>query len=269
MVDGIENAFGAARPLAAAIMAAGKGTRMNNPAVAKVMFPVGGVPMIHHVVARALECGAARVIAIIGHNRESVREYLTAAFGTAVEFAEQVEQLGTGHALMQAAPALAGFDGDVLVLSGDVPLLSAATINAMAREHRLRDAVATVLTVIAPDPTGYGRIIRNDDGSVARIVEHKDADDAERAVAEINSGIYIFRAPDLLESLGHLRNDNAQGEYYLTDVFGWFRSMGRTVAAHATDDFAEVQGINTVEQLAGVDEEFGIRTSNAGSRSAG
>src|SRR5437867_1776135 len=104
-------------------MAAGKGTRMKNSAVAKVMFPVGGVPMIHHVVERARECGAGRLIAVIGHNRESVREYLNGAFGDSVEFAEQVEQLGTGHAVMQAAPLLAGFNGDVLVLSGDVPLL--------------------------------------------------------------------------------------------------------------------------------------------------
>jgi UDP-N-acetylglucosamine diphosphorylase/glucosamine-1-phosphate N-acetyltransferase len=249
-------------PLAAVIMAAGKGTRMNNPEMAKVMFPVGGVPMIHHVVRRALDCDAERVIAIIGQNRESVRAYLASAFDGAVEFAEQVEQLGTGHAVMQAAPHLRDFGGDVLVLSGDVPLLSATSIAELRRHHRESGAVATVLTVIAPDPAGYGRIIRNPDGTVARIVEHKDASDEERAVAEINSGIYIFRAADLLEALGHLTNDNAQREYYLTDVFAWFRARGRTVAAYASPDFGEVRGINTVAQLAEVDEEFGRRSAS-------
>jgi bifunctional N-acetylglucosamine-1-phosphate-uridyltransferase/glucosamine-1-phosphate-acetyltransferase GlmU-like protein len=160
---------------------------------------------------------------------------------------------------MQAAPHLRDFDGDVLVLSGDVPLLSAASIDALRSLHSASDAVATVLTVIAPDPTGYGRIIRNADGSVARIVEQKDATDEERAVAEINSGIYIFRSADLLEALAHLGNDNAQGEYYLTDLFAWFRARNRPVAAYASPDFAEVQGINTVAQLAEVEEEFSRR----------
>ena len=242
--------------MAAVIMAAGKGTRMNNPSMAKVMFPLGGVPMVDHVVRRALECEAGRVIVIIGHNRESVREYLSASFDGSVEFAEQVEQLGTGHAVMQAVPFLRGYDGDLLVLSGDVPLLSAATIGELRDHHRRGGAVATVLTVIAADPTGYGRIIRNGDGSVAKIVEHKDATEEERAVDEINSGIYIFRSPDLLEALSHLRNDNVQQEYYLTDVFGWFRAQGRPVAAYISPDFGEVQGINTVEQLAEAEEEY-------------
>lgn len=245
--------------LAVVIMAAGKGTRMKNPEMAKVMFPVGGVPMIHHVVQRALDCSAERVIAIIGYKRESVREYLGEAFGERVEFAEQIEQLGTGHAVMQAAPLLNDFSGNALVLSGDVPLLSSDTINHLIDLHRERSAVATVLTVIAPDPTGYGRIIRNDDGSVARIVEHKDATESERAVDEINSGIYVFAASDLREALGHLRSDNAQNEYYLTDVFEWFRSEGRPVAAYASPDFDEIQGINTVEHLAEVNEEFARR----------
>ncbi|HVZ41800.1 MAG TPA: sugar phosphate nucleotidyltransferase [Candidatus Kapabacteria bacterium] len=249
------------RPLAAVIMAAGKGTRMNNPAMAKVMFPIGGVPMIDHVVARALEQGAERVIVVIGHNREAVRAHLAGTFGDAVAFAEQTEQLGTGHAVMQAVPALEGFQGDVLVLSGDVPLLGSGTLSGLRREHVGSGGVATVLTVIAPDPTGYGRIIRNDRGMVERIVEHRDATEEERSVAEINSGIYIFRAADLLEALAHLGNDNAQHEYYLTDVFGWFRDRQRAVAAYATDDFGEVQGINTVEQLARVDHEFAARSA--------
>jgi UDP-N-acetylglucosamine diphosphorylase/glucosamine-1-phosphate N-acetyltransferase len=244
-------------------MAAGKGTRMQSPETAKVMFEVGGFPMVHHVVERALECDPEMVIAIIGHNRESVRAYLRGAFGDRVAFAEQVEQLGTGHAIMQAAPLLSDFDGDVIVLSGDVPLLRHHTLAELIRVHREENAAATVLTVTAPDPAGYGRVVRRDDGSVERIVEHKDASDAERAIDEINSGIYLFRTPQLLEALSHLRNDNAQGEYYLTDVFGWLRSQGARVAAWRSPDFGEIQGINTLGQLAEVNEEFARRTSDA------
>lgn len=229
---------------------------MNNSGMAKVMFPVGGVPMIHHVVQRAIDAGAERIIVIIGHNRESVREYLAGAFGGRVEFVEQLEQLGTGHAVMQAAPLLQDFQGDLLVLSGDVPLLGAATMEQLSHYHHASGAVATVLTVHLPDPTGYGRIIRNADHTVARIVEQRDASEEERAVNEINSGIYIFRTPYLLEALGHLRSDNAQGEYYLTDVFGWFRGEGHAVAAYASSDTNEVRGINTVDQLAEAEEEF-------------
>ncbi len=242
--------------LAAVIMAAGKGTRMNNPLMAKVLFPVGGAPMIYHVVRRALDVDAGRVIVVIGYNRDAVREYLNDAYNGLVEFAEQVEQLGTGHAVMQAVPLLEGFEGDLLILSGDVPLLSASTIGRLREHHRSSGAVATVLTMNAPDPTGYGRIIRHDDGSVARIVEQKDATAEEQKVAEVNSGIYIFRGPDLLEALSQLDNDNAQGEYYLTDVFGWFRRAARPVAAYRSEDFSEVLGINTVEQLAEADAEF-------------
>jgi len=247
------------RPLAVVIMAAGKGTRMNNPSMAKVMFPVGDVPMIHHVVQLGLDCNAERIIAIIGYNREAVRAYLDAAFVGRVEYAEQVEQLGTGHAVMQTVPHLAGFDGDVLVLSGDVPLLGRRSIDALSETHRTSDATATVLTVIAPDPTGYGRVIRNADASVSHIVEHRDATPEELAVAEINSGIYLFRAPDLLEALRHLKNENAQGEYYLTDVFGWFAAQGRTISAYTSSDFTEIQGINTVANLEDVNAEFARR----------
>lgn len=252
------------RRLAAVIMAAGKGTRMNNPAVAKVMFSVGGVPMIDHVVRCAIGSGASSVVVVIGHNRDAVRAHLSETFGGDVSFVEQVEQRGTGHAVMQAIPFLRTFEGDVLVLSGDVPLLDMRTVQRLRSTHATRGAVATVLTVLAPDPTGYGRVIRNSDESVARIVEQRDADADELSVREINSGIYIFRSGDLLEALAHLTDDNAQGEYYLTDVFAWFRAQGRSVAAYASADFSEVQGINTAEQLAQVDAEFMRRAESVG-----
>ncbi|MBC8145948.1 MAG: NTP transferase domain-containing protein [bacterium] len=247
--------------LAVVIMAAGKGTRMKSPDMAKVMFPVGGVPMIHHVVERAFECAPQTVVVIIGHNRESVRGYLDGAFNGRVTFAEQIEQLGTGHAIMQALPSLEGFDGDVVVLSGDVPLLRRQTLEELHRVHQSTNAVATVLTVSADDPTGYGRVVRLADESVDRIVEHKDATDAERTIDEINSGIYMFGAKALVDALAHLTNDNVQGEYYLTDVFGWLRSRGERIAAFRSPDFGEIQGINTVEQLADVNVEFARRAA--------
>ncbi len=147
------------------------------------------------------------------------------------------------------------------MLSGDVPLLGDQSVRRLMDLHSESDATATVLTVIAPDPAGYGRVIRNADRSVARIVEHRDAAEDDLAVAEINSGIYLFRAPHLLDALSHLRNDNTQGEYYLTDVFGWFAGEGRILAAHTSDDFTEIQGINTVAQLAEVNLEFSRRAS--------
>lgn len=230
-------------------MAAGKGTRMNDPSRAKVMYPVGDAPMIDHVVRQARASGADSVIVVIGHQRDAVRAHLAEAFGEVVEFAEQTEQKGTGHAVIQAIPLLRRREGQTLILSGDVPLLTTETITALIEHHRTSNATATVLTVEAPDPTGYGRIIRADDGSVERIVEHRDATAEERRVAEINSGIYVFETSDLLDALEHLRPDNAQGEYYLTDVFGWFRSCGRSIAAWRTDDYDEVHGINTPDQL--------------------
>ena len=232
---------------------------MNDPSRAKVMFPIGGVPMIHHVVERALQCQPDRVVAIIGFNREAVRHYLGEAFQGRVEFAEQLEQLGTGHAVMQAMPLLNDFSGDILVLSGDVPLLSYQTIGDLWDAHTVRGATGTVLTVVAQDPTGYGRVIRNADGSVSHIVEHRDATEQERMVKEINSGIYLFDAEGLRTALANLNNNNAQNEYYLTDVFGYFRQQGLPIAAHCSSDFEEIQGINTVDQLAQVDEEFRMR----------
>lgn len=241
------------RPLAVLIMAAGKGTRMNNPEMAKVMFPVGGLPMIHHVVNVALGCGANPVIAIVGHQHQTVTDYLAAHFGSRVQFALQVPQLGTGHAVMQAVPLLQDFDGDVLILSGDVPLIAADTLRGLLQSHRATTPAATVLTVIPPDPAGYGRVVRDENGGVDFIVEHKDATDQQREIREINSGIYVFNCRDLLQSVKHLTDHNAQNEYYLTDVFAWLRSHGRALNPYLCQDYRQVAGINTVEQLAEID----------------
>ena len=231
--------------LAAVILAAGQGTRMKS-LLPKVLHPVAGVPMLAHVIAAAHLAGSTDVVAVIGHGAERVR---TAFATTGVTFALQAEQLGTGHALQCAAPALAGFAGDLLLLCGDVPLLRAETLLALVAHHRQQQAAVTVLTAVLHDPHGYGRIIRNA-GGVERIVEEKDATPAERAVREVNTGIYVFAAPRVFELLAGLTNDNAQGEYYLTDVIAVARAAGSTVAAMTIDCAEEAMGINDRVQLA-------------------
>ena len=239
-----------ASELAVVIMAAGKGTRMNDPERAKVMFNIGNRPMIAHVVDRARECGAKHIVVVIGFKGASVRDYLLDEFPNApLEFAEQKQQLGTAHAVMQTEECLKDFDGNVLVLSGDVPLLSAETLRNLIDLHISREAAGTVLTVTADDPTGYGRVIRNRNGSVSGIVEHKDASEEERLVDEINAGVYAFNTKALFDGLPRVGNENVQGEYYLPDVLTIFLQDGLTVEAHRSDNFNEIQGINTVEQL--------------------
>lgn len=234
--------------LAVIILAAGKGTRMNNPNMAKVMFPVDGKPMIEHVIELAESLHASRIITIVGWQKDSVIEHVSPLHPN-VEFVEQAPQLGTGHAVLQAENALADYEGDVLILSGDVPLLAHKTVTALAGYHRMSEAAATILTAELLDPTGYGRIIRNDDGSVRKIVEHKDALKAEREVREINSGIYIFEKSKLFASVQMLQPNNAQGEYYLTDVFEHYQRNHWKVSAVKAIEQVEVMGINTVEHL--------------------
>ena len=205
-------------------MAAGKGTRMKNPDKAKVLFEVCGKPMIQHVAELAFTLGSERVIAIVGFQRESVIEHVKRS-NPLVEFAIQDPQFGTGHAVMQTESLLRNFEGDILVLSGDVPLLRVETIHRLFDEHHALDAVATILTTVIDDPTGYGRVLRGDDGAVLGVVEHKDASEEEKKVKEINSGIYVFDAKHLFDGLRHITPHNAQNEYYLPDVFQkWSRS---------------------------------------------
>jgi len=234
--------------LAVAILAAGKGTRMKNPDMAKVMYPLGGKPMVDYVIELAGNLSAERILLIIGWKKDAVREHVSTAHPN-VEFIEQTEQLGTGHAIKQTEEALKSYAGDVLVLSGDVPLLSLKTITALIGYHRTTEAFATILTAELDDPTGYGRIVRNSDGSVMKIVEHKDASPKELRIAEINSGIYLFNKEKLFDSLRLLRSNNTQGEYYLTDVFeNFWKNQWRVSAVKAVDP-VEVMGINDLEQL--------------------
>jgi bifunctional UDP-N-acetylglucosamine pyrophosphorylase/glucosamine-1-phosphate N-acetyltransferase len=229
-------------------MGAGKGTRMKDPSKAKVMYEILGKPMIHYVVDLAAELKMDRVIVIVGFQKEIVTAYLKQSHPFA-ECVVQEEQLGTGHAVAQARETLSGFDGHIVVLSGDVPLLTRGTMEGLIATHVESGADATILTAEIPDPIGYGRIIRAADGSVEKIVEHRDASADEGAVNEINSGIYVFEKVRLFESLEHLKADNVQQEYYLTDVFAYFRNHEWNVAAVKTRLVDEIQGINNVDQL--------------------
>jgi UDP-N-acetylglucosamine pyrophosphorylase len=234
------------KKLAVVIMAAGKGTRMKNPDIAKVMYTVDERPMVEHVVDLALRLHSLKTVVIVGWQKDSVIQHLEKA-GKPVVCVEQSPQLGTGHAVMQAEASLNGFTGDVLVLSGDVPLLTERTTRALIEHHRLDDA------------TGYGRVLRNAKGDVVGIVEHKDASEQQRQIREINSGIYLFSKEKLFEGLKHITPDNAQKEYYLTDVFRYFWKHHLPVRAVPADDPMEVGGINTLQQLDEARAAYGRR----------
>lgn len=231
--------------LAAVILAAGKGKRMKSD-LAKVLHQVLGRPMVMYVIDQARAVGAEPIIVVVGHQRERVMETLR---HTGVLFAVQEEQLGTAHAVAQAEPLLKDFDGEVLVLCGDVPLLSPARIEELIAVHRQTEAVATLLVGRTENPFGYGRIIRDPQGFVDRIVEEKDATPEEKAIQEVNIGTYVFDAKELFATIPLVSNDNAQGEYYLPDVVKIMRRRGERVAAVVTPDFDESMGVNSVEQL--------------------
>jgi len=241
------------KPLATVIMAAGKGTRMKDPSKAKVMYEVLGKPLLYYVVETAQKLKSAKIIVIVGYQRETVIQYLRHSFHD-VEIAVQDEQLGTGHAIMQTEMSLNNFTGDVIVLSGDVPLLTVASVQKLLDYHDHERAEATILTAEFANPSGYGRIIHNTDGSVKKIVEHKDATETERSVKEINSGIYVFDKQKLFEALKHITPQNAQGEYYLTDVFQYFWQHQWKVSALQVSYVEEILGVNTIDQLKEVEE---------------
>jgi UDP-N-acetylglucosamine pyrophosphorylase len=233
---------------ATVIMAAGKGTRMKDPTKAKVMYEVLGKPLLYYVVETAKQLGSAKIVVIVGYQRESVIQFLSNSFPK-VEIAIQAEQLGTGHAIMQAEDPLKYFKGDIIILSGDVPLLSIRSVQLLLGNHKQQSADATILTAEFTDPSGYGRIIRNENGYVKRIIEHKDASEEERKVKEINSGIYVFKKEKLFKALKYIKPQNAQNEYYLTDVFEYFWKQKWKVSALKVSKVKEIMGVNTIDQL--------------------
>lgn len=234
--------------LCVAILAAGKGKRMLNPDKAKVMFELNNKPMLGYVIETAQKLSPSKIILIIGWQKNSVMEYVS-TLSEKIEFAEQKEQLGTGHAIMQIENALDDFDGNVLVLSGDVPLLSFSTLQTLLQTHITTNAVATILTAELHNPFGYGRIIHNENGNVQKIVEEKDATVTEKKANEINSGIYCFEKRKLFEALKHISPDNAQKEYYLTDVFQYFWKNNLKVSSIKANNPKEILGVNTIDDL--------------------
>ena len=228
------------------ILAAGKGTRMKSARV-KVLHPALGVPMLEHVVRALQAAGASAVTIVVGHQAEAVE----AAFaGRGLQFVRQDPPLGTGHALQVAGPRLGRGTGTVVVVNGDLPLLRPETLTALLEAHGRTGDAATLLTVELDDPGAYGRVLRAADGSVRAIVEAKDATPDERDVREINAGLYAFERDALLPALARLRPQNAQGEYYLTDVVALLREDGRRVGAVKAGDPGEALGVNTIEELA-------------------
>jgi bifunctional UDP-N-acetylglucosamine pyrophosphorylase/glucosamine-1-phosphate N-acetyltransferase len=242
-------------PLAAIILAAGQGTRMKS-ALHKVLHPVAGRPMLLHLLAGLEPLAPARQVVVVGAGREQVE---SAVSGSDAVIAVQAEQLGTGHAVAQAQEALAGFSGDVLILYGDVPLVSAQTMQAMIARLNAPDAPATVVLGFRPaDPAAYGRVIADDAGVIDRMVEYKDATPEERAVTLCNSGLMAVRSADLFPLLERVGNDNVAGEYYLPDIVMLAAADGRPSAVIETDA-QEVAGVNSRAELAGVEAAWQAR----------
>jgi bifunctional UDP-N-acetylglucosamine pyrophosphorylase/glucosamine-1-phosphate N-acetyltransferase len=233
-------------PLAAVVLAAGKGTRMRCK-TPKAIQPVAGRPMILYTFELAASLQAAPSVVVVGHQAEAITQMLPAVGWRAVE---QTEQLGTGHAMRQTEEILKDFPGDVLVLHADVPLLRAQTLQQLVDAHRRSGAVATLLTAEMEQPGRLGRVVREPNGRVARIVEALDASEAERAIREINTGTYCFQASFLYPALHHLTADNVKGEYYLTDVIGAACRSGLVVQAVRCDDWREAIGVDSKADLA-------------------
>jgi bifunctional UDP-N-acetylglucosamine pyrophosphorylase/glucosamine-1-phosphate N-acetyltransferase len=228
------------------ILAAGKGTRMRS-ALPKVLHEVAGAPMIDYVLEASAALGAASRTVVVGHGADALRAALGAHAD--VRFVLQEPQLGTAHAVRQAAPLLSALRGTLVVLSGDVPLLSPDTLRALVARHEETRAAATLLTAVVDDPAGYGRILRDGD-EVARVVEHRDASADEQAIREINAGVYAFDLEPLFPALARVASDNSQREYYLPDLVGIYRGAGRRVAALPVSRPDEILGVNTRAELA-------------------
>jgi bifunctional UDP-N-acetylglucosamine pyrophosphorylase / glucosamine-1-phosphate N-acetyltransferase len=241
------------------VLAAGKGTRMKS-ALPKVLHLAGGLPLIEWVVRLARSLQPKSITLVLGHGADQVRLWFAGAGD--VQFVVQEPQLGTGHALLQTRSRLDGKTGRVLLLSGDVPLLTSASVSALLEAQTARGAALVVATAHVNDATGYGRIVR-DGGRLERIVEHRDASPEEQTISEINSGVYVFQLEGLFAALGRIGAANAQGEYYLPDLVSIFRCDGRVVDAQVVGEPDEIRGINTRAELAQVGRLLQARTNQA------
>jgi bifunctional UDP-N-acetylglucosamine pyrophosphorylase/glucosamine-1-phosphate N-acetyltransferase len=228
------------------ILAAGQGTRMKS-CLPKVLHSVGGKPLLLHVLSTARRLSPSRVAVIIGHGADAVRQ---AYPDNDVGWVVQEQQLGTGHAVLCARDIFHDFGGDVVILSGDVPLIRASTLRSMIEFHRRERAAVTLLTATLDDPTGYGRILRTRDGTIAGIVEEKDATAEQRQVGEVNAGIYVASTEFLFAALTGIKNHNQQGEYYLPDIIASGLEQGKPIQTARVEDAHEMMGVNTRQELA-------------------
>lgn len=247
-------------PPAVIVLAAGGGTRMKSTK-SKLLHEVAGHSLLSYALAAATEIGPEEVVVVVGHQRDQVQAHLT-EIAPHVRTAVQEHQLGTGHAVQCGLAALGDLPQpppQIVVTYGDVPMLTSETLADLVADHRAQQAAVTVLTAVVPDPTGYGRVVRDEAGQVARIVEHRDADDETRSISEINSGIYVFESSVLTAGLGQLTTDNDQGELLLTDVLAYARSIGGNVAAHPTADVWQTEGVNDRVQLSAIHAEMNRR----------
>jgi UDP-N-acetylglucosamine diphosphorylase/glucosamine-1-phosphate N-acetyltransferase len=245
-------------PLVTVILAAGQGKRMQDPTKPKVLYELAGKPLVGHVLELAKSVDSERTIVIIGYGREKVKEYIE-SISPSTEYAVQEPLLGTGHALQQTTPLLNNFDGNILVLYGDVPLLQKETIEKLLASHIDSGARASILTAIFDSPAGYGRIVRSiDNKHLQAIVEDRDASPEVKLIKEINSGIYVFDAKTLFQFLDKLKTDNDQKEYYLTDVFSMIVAAygDSSVALSVAELPIEVSGVNTKDQLSALEEYY-------------
>ena len=253
------------RPLSAVVLAAGEGTRMKS-ARPKPVHLLCGRPMVLHVVDALDDLAVDRAVVVVGHGAERVTKAMLeqAPPRLTIDFVEQRVQRGTGDAVSVALTAFPDDDledGEIVVLPGDTPLLRPATLAALVRLHREKGAAASLLTTRLPDPTGYGRVVRDKNDRVARIVEEADADAEERAIDEVNTSIYCFRRSVLAPALRRLSPENAQGEYYLTDVIEVLHDAGYPVVSSVVEDAMEAAGVNDRAQLAGAEAELRARTN--------
>ncbi len=255
-------------PCAIVVLAAGAGTRMKS-STQKTLHSIGGRSLLSHALHAAADLNPAHLVTVVGHQREQVSpavEDIAAALNVDIAQAVQAEQKGTGHAVQCGLEAIPDFAGTVVVTNGDVPLLRTETLQKLYDAHLAAGNAVTVLSIELEDPTGYGRIVREADGSVAAIVEQKDADAAQLELREVNSGVFAFDGAVLCDALGQLDSNNAQGELYLTDVLEIARSAGHRVGAHVAADAAELAGVNDRVQLAAAGREFNRRMVEAAMR---
>jgi len=235
------------------ILAAGQGTRMKSDKP-KVIHELAGIPMINRVINTAMKLNSDPVVAVVGYKKDAIISTVPA--NDKIKFVEQKEQNGTGHAVMVCAEEFSNFDGTVFILCGDVPLLRYQTLQKILKHHLDNKAACTVLTAFMDDALKYGRIVRNNDGNVQRIVEFKDATDKVKEILEINTGIYCYDAKSLFSALNNVNNSNNQNEYYLTDTLEILNNMDKLVTSVVLDDMIEASGINSQEQLADLEKEF-------------